>query len=60
MSTLHLCESCGVEADEQALETCALSVPWAPLEHCAECAAECLAHGPCGDEAAKEWRAEHG
>ena len=53
---LHLCDNCGIEAADDDLETCALSVPWAPLEHCAECAAECA---PCRDEARQEWAAEH-
>lgn len=55
MSDLHICDVCGVEADEEDLSLCALSTSWAPLHECVDCVREC---SPCQSEAAHEFQAE--
>ena len=54
---LAICDDCGQECDPYNLFRCALSQPWDERHHCPECVRDC---GPCRDEAAIEWRAEHG
>lgn len=57
MSTVTCCDECGVEAAEDDLYLCALSVPWAERHECADCCGEC---GPCRDEQRQQWNDEHG
>lgn len=54
---ISFCDECGIEADPGDLYLCALSMPWATRQECAECAADC---GPCRDEMARDWQDEHG
>lgn len=55
MSKVHVCDECGVEADEDDLNLCALSTSWAPRHECNGCVKDC---GPCQSEAAREFQAE--
>lgn len=57
MSTISVCDECGLETADDDLYLCALSVPWAPRHECLQCSTDC---GPCRDEARREWQAEHG
>lgn len=57
MTTLAICDNCGLEAADTDLYLCALSVPWAERHECGDCQGEC---SPCISEAAKEWQYEHG
>ena len=59
MTDLIACpnEHCGRTTTEDDLRECAGSVAHLVILHCPECEADC---GMCQDEAAREWRAEHG